>query len=175
VILLLRLLNVNIHLGQGLSKPQHFELAIRKATELGVREITPIISQHSENYIKMARWQKIIIHAAQQSGRTSIPQINAPCEYDAWVQGNPGGIILDPWGFAPAPPPNRPPSTTFPKTLPLGPEGGFSRSEVEFACQNNFTPVKLGNLILRTETASTAIISILTLVPGSSLAPILMV
>ncbi len=156
----------NIHLGLAISKPSNFEIAIQKAVELGVTSITPIISQYSEPdnkaQNKIMRLEKIIIHAAQQSGRTLMPKLNNPEKIDSWIikNNNPDfyNIILHPYT-------EKPIMREFVKNsninLLIGSEGGFSDNEIELATKNNFNAFKLGNLILRTETAVISALSIL--------------
>ena len=74
---------VLITLAQGLPKSDKMDLIIQKTTELGVREIIPVITEraqvrHSE---KIERWRKIALSASQQSGRERIPEIKEPVEF----------------------------------------------------------------------------------------------
>ena len=158
---------LSIHLGQAISKGEKLDLVIQKATELGVQEITPLITHRSEckksNLDKKhAHWIKIAISAAEQCGRTKILNVHAPTNFEQWLtQKTSIGITLDPTAslrliqnlFTQSPPKNI--------QLLIGPEGGLTPEEIKLSQQHNFKSVSLGNRILRTETAPLAAISIL--------------
>ena len=76
---------LNIHLAIAISKGERFEFVLQKSTELGVSSITPLHSERTEVKLKadrldkkMRSWNKIIIGACEQSGRTIIPELNNP-------------------------------------------------------------------------------------------------
>lgn len=162
---------INIELAQCVSKAQHFDVTLQKAVELGVNIITPIISERSERIIKFDRWQRIVISACEQSGRTDLPILNQPIELTTWC-ANANNIDANKAYFLALCTKTKNNinnlSTdlnhkTYVKTI-IGPEGGLSDLEVNFLLKNNFNLVNLGNRILRTETAGIAIISILQFV-----------
>src|SRR5690606_23195549 len=77
--------NLHIHLGQGLSRGERMDWAIQKATELGVAEITPLVSERCEVRLKderadkrMAHWRQVMISACEQCGRSSLPLLHPP-------------------------------------------------------------------------------------------------
>ena len=76
---------LRVHLGQGLSRGERMDWAIQKATELGVAEITPIVSERCEVRLKderadkrLAHWQQVAISACEQCGRSTVPLIHPP-------------------------------------------------------------------------------------------------
>ena len=75
---------VNITLMQGLLKGQKMDVVIQKTTELGVKEIMPVITERSQakETRKVSRWRKIAEEASRQSGRTFIPTIHEPVHFE---------------------------------------------------------------------------------------------
>jgi len=155
-------------LGLGISRGDRMDLAIQKATELGVSAVAPLYTQFGEVKLKAERaekklqhWQKIAVSASEQCGRLDIPAISAPCSMDEWqtTLGDCLRLLLDPSGahgiaqFAASEPASI--------ALMIGPEGGFSDQELSWGQANNFTTVSLGPRILRTETAPIAALAIL--------------
>jgi len=148
---------LRIHLGQGLSRGERMDWAIQKATELGVGEITPIVSERCEVRLKderadkrLAHWRQVAISACEQCGRSVLPVIHAPitlAEWQAHVQAE-LKLVLHPVA-APLESHARPHSLAF----LIGPEGGLSEAEVEQAKAAGFHAARLGPRVLRTETA----------------------
>ena len=148
---------LRIHLGQGLSRGERMDWAIQKATELGVSEITPIVSERCEVRLKderadkrLAHWRQVAISACEQCGRSVLPVIHAPVSLAKW-QGHVQAelkLVLHPVA-APLESHARPHSLAF----LIGPEGGLSEAEVELAKAAGFHAARLGPRVLRTETA----------------------
>lgn len=148
---------LRIHLGQGLSRGERMDWAIQKATELGVGEITPIVSERCEVRLKderadkrLAHWRQVAISACEQCGRSVLPLIHPPitlAEWQAHVQAE-LKLVLHPVA-APLESHARPQSLAF----LIGPEGGLSETEVEQAKAAGFHAARLGPRVLRTETA----------------------
>ena len=148
---------LRIHLGQGLSRGERMDWAIQKATELGVSEITPIVSERCEVRLKderadkrLAHWRQVAISACEQCGRSVLPVIHAPvslAEWQAHVQAE-LKLVLHPVA-APLESHARPHNLAF----LIGPEGGLSEAEVEQAKAAGFHAARLGPRVLRTETA----------------------
>ena len=155
-----------IHLGQGISRGEKMDYTIQKAVELGVTEITPLITEFcgvklsGERFEKrLAHWEGVIISACEQSGRNILPTIHPPQTIEIWLKNHTGvGLVLDPCGEQTI---NDLPSDISALSLLIGPEGGLSDSELIQAQQNNLTSIKLGPRILRTETAGLAVTAIL--------------
>lgn len=132
------------------------DLAIQKAVELGVTSITPIISERSQKLIqekfakRMEHWQKIIISSCEQCGNNILPQINLPTTFNHAITNKPNGLRLI---LSPRSGNTSKHSSASEVQLLIGPEGGFSSTELEKAQDHGFLPVQLGNLVLRSETA----------------------
>lgn len=158
---------LSIHLGQAISRGERMDYAIQKATELGVAQITPLVTefcqiQLAENRIdkKIAHWQAIATSAAEQSGRCSIPTVNAPMIWNDWISHQNELKII----CCPRQKEQSISSTNItPKTLSIaiGAEGGFSDREVAVAFKNEFVALPLGPRILRTETATVVALTLL--------------
>src|SRR3972149_5409523 len=75
---------VNITLMQGLLKGQKMDMVIQKTTELGVKEIMPVITERSQakETRKVSRWRKIAEEASRQCGRSIIPFVHEPVEFN---------------------------------------------------------------------------------------------
>jgi len=151
---------MNLSIAQSLIKKDHFELVLQKTTELGVKELFPIMTQRSiiklDNLSKkMPRYQTIVKEASEQSERTQLPKIHElstiktlPYElFDvvliayARETDNQLRSVISEIG-------------KHNKVLVLiGPEGGFSDTELEYL-DTVGTFVSLGDTILRSETAA---------------------
>ena len=155
--------SLRIHLGQGLSRGERMDWAIQKATELGVAEITPIVSERCEVRLKderadkrLAHWRQIAISACEQCGRSVIPQINPPVALAEWLSVEAAlKLVLHPVAEPLAS--HQPPATL---AFLIGPEGGLSDAEVEQATRAGFLPARLGPRVLRTETAPVVALSV---------------
>ncbi len=150
----------DVRLFAALIKKDNFELIIQKATELGVSEITPIISDRSEKKdLNMERAEKIIIEASEQSGRVLLPILNKPQKLEEaldeinmnFVSFNPEGESLKSGDNLKAL------KEKGPIGLLIGPEGGWSDKEIELFKSKNIPIYNLGSQILRAETAAIAI------------------
>lgn len=167
---------VRLHLGQALLKGQKMELILQKATELGVDAIWPFYSEHgihkTPKETQMERWQRIVLEACKQCDRAKPPEIHAPQEINDLIASSPpcdARLIF--WEHEgrqtlnealAAQEKNR--RSVF---FLLGPEGGFSESEVSSAQGKGFIPVSLGPRILRAETATLAATAILQFTLGN--------
>ncbi|MDE1167111.1 MAG: 16S rRNA (uracil(1498)-N(3))-methyltransferase [Pseudomonas sp.] len=149
--------SLKVHLGQGLSRGERMDWAIQKATELGVNEITPIISERCEVRLKDERaekrqlhWQQIAVSACEQCGRSTVPVIHAPQLLADWLKANDAELklVLHPVA-EPLVSHARPASLAF----LIGPEGGLNDAEVSQAQSAGFHAARLGPRVLRTETA----------------------
>jgi 16S rRNA (uracil1498-N3)-methyltransferase len=152
--------SIRLMLCQGILKGEKMDLVIQKATELGVSEIVPLISERCQvrHTRKTDRWRKIAEEAAEQCGRAVIPAVCEPVKYADFIGRLPdGGLIF--WeggGIRPDIALSRLRSSGKCIRMCVGPEGGFSLPEVEAAEEAGFIRTTLGNSILRAETASIA-------------------
>ncbi|MBD1549920.1 16S rRNA (uracil(1498)-N(3))-methyltransferase [Pseudomonas typographi] len=146
-----------IHLGQGLSRGERMDWAIQKATELGVREITPIVSERCEVRLnderadkRLAHWRQVAISACEQCGRSSVPVVHPPLPLEQWLRQVQADLKLVLHPIAePLASHARPGRLAF----LVGPEGGLASAEVGQAQAHGFEPARLGPRVLRTETA----------------------
>jgi 16S rRNA (uracil1498-N3)-methyltransferase len=137
-----------------------FEWFLEKATEIGITEIIPLICTRTEKqHFRYDRMQGILISAMLQSQQTFLPVLHEPVKFSEVVskatqeqkfiahcedENNKVQLTSQPLN----------PSTS--KMILIGPEGDFTKEEIQLALQNNFIPVALGNTRLRTETAGIA-------------------
>jgi len=160
---------LKIHLVQGISRGDRMDFVVQKATELGVKRITPVLTKYGVVKLdadraekRRAHWQKIANGACEQSGRTRLPLIDTPMPLKNWFGSKPGEVdaelILVPGAATPMA------SISAPDTkvcVLIGPEGGFSESEYIDADVSGFTAVSLGPRVLRTESAAVAALAVL--------------
>lgn len=150
-----------IHFGLAISRGERMDFAIRKSVELGVSDITPLITERcvikldeSRSDQKQSHWQRIAISASEQSGRARVPEIRRPIPFKSWINNNDGlKVILDPSSSRTL---NDLGSAPRSVCLLSGPEGGFSAHERAQAIEAGFAGVNIGPRILRTETAALA-------------------
>ena len=135
-------------------KRENFELAVQKATELGVFAIVPVLSARTvKQEINPARLAKIMREAAEQSGRGVVPELKAPLAFtDAIDEGRKYDERLffhlsgELFGSQ-----KRKGASVG---LFIGPEGGWEESEVASARERDFAIISFGPLTLRAETAA---------------------
>jgi 16S rRNA (uracil1498-N3)-methyltransferase len=160
---------LRITLGQGLLKGEKMKFVIQKTTELGVDRIIPLVSSRSiplvegeRETLRIERWRRIAQEAAKQCGRTVVPDITPIQELSDFLSEDEGTRIIL-WEGEPTPL-RKVIEKIDPKegiTLLIGPEGGFSEEEVSTAQGSGFLVAGLGQRILRAETASLSVLSIL--------------
>ncbi len=160
---------LKIHLVQGISRGERMDIVVQKATELGVKRITPVLTEFGVVKLDPDRaekrrdhWQRIAASACEQSGRTRPPLIDTPLPLKGWFGAKPAStdteLILTPVATTPLA------SLAAPETkvcVLIGPEGGFSDTEYGDAEASGFTAVSLGPRVLRTESAAIAALSVL--------------
>lgn len=160
-----------IHLGQVISKGEHMEFTLQKSTELGVMVITPLFSTRSEVHLKgdreekkLAHWQRIIISACEQCGRNRIPQLLKPLNIYEWIQqrNEETKFMLDHQAQDKIDTDN----IASKVALLVGPEGGLTIEEKNYAKAHHFISLQLGPRVLRTETAGMAAIVALQVIKG---------
>ncbi len=153
-----------VTLYQAVPKGEKFEYIIQKCTELGMSAIVPVQTERvqGEPNIRMERLAKISMSAAQQSGRGIIPSVSEKISFDeALCKMTKADIAIVPYEDESACMLKDVLRGKEPKSISLliGPEGGFSPSEIEKAKKAGVLPVSLGRRILRTETAGAATIA----------------
>jgi 16S rRNA (uracil1498-N3)-methyltransferase len=157
---------VRIDLIQAVPKPDRWDLVMQKAVELGVSNIIPILTQHTEfkpNEKKTARWQKIVLNAAQQCEVRWLPKLHALEKMEAVLSAlTEYDLVLVGSLYEGAKPLRTVPMAGKSKVaLMIGPEGDFSPAEVDAAVSAGAVPVSFGDRILRTETAAIFGLSVL--------------
>lgn len=161
---------LNIHLVQGISRGERMDFVVQKATELGVKRITPVLTDYGVVKLDSKRatkrrdhWQRVAESACEQSGRTCPPPVDAPLPLNDWFatagdrDGDSDDLILRPGAVSALS--ARSESQTG-LCLLIGPEGGFSDREYDDAGAAGFEAVSIGPRILRTETAALTAIAI---------------
>lgn len=159
--------SIPITLAMGLIKGEKWDFVIQKACELGVHQIIPFTSSRcvvktktDKIDKKLERWNKIAKEACEQCKRSTIATISSPITYqqlhhqtneqtlkliayeDADLTGNHFASLLSQY------------PTCQEILIVIGPEGGFSKEEVQFFLQQGFHCISLGGRILRAETAA---------------------
>jgi 16S rRNA (uracil1498-N3)-methyltransferase len=165
----------SITVALSIFKFDHMEWAIEKCTELGVSRIIPVIAQRTKAQLaaaankRRARWQRVAQQAAEQSRRIALPEIELPLRVKEIVTRKAAlGILLDesestlalnsilrshPFGEE--------------VMLAIGPEGGWTQTELDLFHGAGWISASLGSTILRAETAAIAA----TAIVFSELAP----
>ncbi|MSQ60203.1 MAG: 16S rRNA (uracil(1498)-N(3))-methyltransferase [Betaproteobacteria bacterium] len=156
-----------IALAQGMSSREKMDLTLQKATELGISEIFPIVTQRSVIKLsderagrRVEHWQGVVSAACEQCGRNKIPVIHGVQRFDRWLAALPRTspdlrLLLSPAGsirLKDIAPPSR-------ILLLVGPEGGLTPEEREPAQGFGFQAMVLGPRVLRTETAALAAVA----------------
>ncbi|HUL31809.1 MAG TPA: RsmE family RNA methyltransferase [Thermodesulfobacteriota bacterium] len=162
--------SLEIVLLQALPEKERMEMIIQKATELGISAIFPFQSERSISFEereakqkKAHRWQHIAVRAVQQSRRAKVPYVGACRPFQEVLENcKEAGLKLLLWEKEGEPLKRvlrRQPARKI--YAMVGPEGGFTRGEVTSAANHGFSAVKLGQRILRTETAAITLVAIL--------------
>jgi 16S rRNA (uracil1498-N3)-methyltransferase len=145
----------NVMLYCSILKRENFEWVIQKATEVGVREIIPILSSRTVKMgLKIERLGAIAKEAAEQSGRGIIPRIHPPQDFSEALKDAPSNVSH--FFFHPERSPLQRDESNGHSSIGvwIGPEGGWTEKEVALAKEKGFSLVSLGSLALRAETAA---------------------
>jgi 16S rRNA (uracil1498-N3)-methyltransferase len=148
--------NYRLHIAIAPTKnPERFEWFLEKATEIGIDRITPLICDRSEKQnLKRERAERILVSAMKQSLNAWLPELESPAAFKEFIARDLTGQKFIPH------------CETGEKQeihqavvrgenviLLVGPEGDFTREEIEAAIMLGFSPVSFGENRLRTETA----------------------
>ncbi len=151
-----------------------FEWFLEKATEIGVSEIIPLVCSRTEKTaFKFERMKSILVSAMLQSQQCCLPVLHEPVQFGKLWQSSKTLPKLDEYGqkfiahciddekrnLA-----DLVNESLASKIILIGPEGDFTADEIEFALQNHFSAVALGETRLRTETAGIVAATLLCLV-----------
>lgn len=131
---------------------ERIEWFLEKATELGITEVTLLLCSNSERkQVKEERFEKILVSAMKQSQRLYLPKLNSLVTFKEFIQKHPKGALAHCYEgekkFLN--------SVLQPANYPIliGPEGDFSKEEVDLASTSGYDFISLGTNRLRTETA----------------------
>jgi 16S rRNA (uracil1498-N3)-methyltransferase len=137
------------------------DLILQKSVELGVSRIQPLWMQRCQARVRgerlgkrMKHWQGIIINACEQCGRSTLPGLCAPEDYPAWInRQDPAalGLMLQPDSVQTL---HDLPQPEGDIVILVGPEGGLNQEEQRLAVLAGFRGIRLGQRVLRTETAA---------------------
>lgn len=160
---------LNLHLGQVISRGDRMEFTIQKSVELGVNTITPLFSDRCGVKLngerlekKIQQWQKIVVSACEQSGRSQVPMVRPAMDLHDWCSEPTSALKLNLHPRAAHGINGLDLAHTRVRLL-IGPEGGLSAEEIAMTETYQFTDVLLGPRVLRTETASLTAITALQL------------
>jgi 16S rRNA (uracil1498-N3)-methyltransferase len=161
---------VEIVLLQALPEKERMEWIIQKTTELGVSTLIPFksvrsisLEEREAKQKKAHRWQEVAVKAVQQSRRAWVPRIEAYRSFSKALDACEGeGLKILLWEKTGEPLKQVMRQHNERKIFAMvGPEGGFTEEEVAEAGDAGFIPVKLGQRILRTETAAIVLVALL--------------
>ncbi len=165
-----------VTLAKAVTKGKTMDLAVQKATELGVHRFVPLICERTVSQVddegaaaRVAKWQAIAIESIKQCGSAWLPKIDSPVSLEKFAAEN-ANFELSLVGALT-------PEATHPRSrfenfrakhgrLPasiclwVGPEGDFTEAEMEVMKRVGALPVSLGSLVLRSETAAIYLTSI---------------
>ena len=168
----------SLWVGQGILKGDKMDTVIQKCTELGVTRFSAFQSSRCQgkldpghNRKKHERWQRVGLAACKQCLRLQTMKIDMPMDYGDFLQVDEEGRDLRLLFWEEERDFHLRDITKFNKVqsiaVILGPEGGLSRDEVDFARQVGWQTVSLGERILRAETATLTAVSIVQFLTGN--------
>ena len=163
---------LRLTLAVALLKGEKFDLVVQKASELGVDRVVPVITKHadirlrdeSDSAKRVARWQRIALEAAKQSGRAVVPQVDSPVAFGSLIQtaiqtaASDGAIpclmFSEREGQSLREAAKNLPAKVSRITALVGSEGGWADEELEAARDGGWAIVTLSGRTLRAETAA---------------------
>lgn len=155
---------LDLALAVALLKGEKFDLVVQKGTELGVNSFIPLITRYADIRLRddadaakrVARWQRIALEAAKQSGRAVVPEVGMPAPFELVIR-EASCLLFSERGGQPLNPDLKPESI---KAV-IGSEGGWSDEELDQARAAGVSIVTLGGRVLRAETAAIATAALL--------------
>lgn len=160
-----------VTLALGMPANDRMDALVEKATELGVAAIQPLVCERSVLRLAGERaerrrehWQGIAVAAAEQSGRTRVPQVAPVLGFAQWLGGAPA-CAETLWMLSLGDQARAAAALEAPASLCVlsGPEGGLAPAEAQAARDAGFAPVSLGPRVLRADTAPLALLAFLGL------------
>lgn len=144
---------------QAVPKGKRMDFVVEKAAELGATRIVPLVTDRSVVKAgegnKLERWRRIAESAARQSLRTVVPEVSAPMGFRDALGGADGAVLLHNGDGLPP----LEAVVAAPAGLFVGPEGGWSGAEMEYAEENGAAFAHIGMNRLRSETAGIAAVA----------------
>lgn len=160
---------LELTLAVALLKGEKFDLVVQKATELGAARIVPVVTKLADVRLRdtsdatkrVARWQRIALEAAKQSGRAVVPDVLDPVGFESLVSetGSNRAIMFSERDGQPIAEALVELSTSL--TALVGSEGGWTDQEITMARDNGWRIVTLGGRTLRAETAAITVVALL--------------
>jgi 16S rRNA (uracil1498-N3)-methyltransferase len=159
---------------QSLVAADVMDWIVRKAVELGVATIEPVVALRSQRPPaerldrRIARWQQIAISACEQCGRNRIPRIAPILSLSDWLERQ--GDLDHSLVLAPGAPASllALARAALPTRILVGPEGGLDDGELRAACARGARAAHLGARVLRAETAALAALATLDAIAGDA-------
>jgi len=167
---------LDLTLGVALLKGEKFDLVVQKATELGVWRIVPVVTKRADVRLRegrdataarLARWRRLALEAAKQSGRARLPEVCAPVEFASLFETEAGSDVEQRLMFTErggrglletiAEWPTRP-AKLF---ALVGAEGGWDDEELARAAGAGWLSITFGGRVLRAETAAIIVAGLL--------------
>lgn len=168
---------LDLTLAVALLKGEKFDLVVRKATELGVWRIVPVVTKRADVRLRggreagdrLARWRRVALEAAKQSGRARLPEVCVPVAFAALVETEAGAeriaerqlLFTERGGRGLSETVREWPDSAAKLTALVGPEGGWEDEELALAVASGWLPVTFGGRILRAETAGVVVAALL--------------
>jgi 16S rRNA (uracil1498-N3)-methyltransferase len=168
---------LDLTLAIALLKGEKFDLVIQKTTELGVKRIVPLDTERGDVHLRdsnssekrLARWRRIALEAAKQTGRAYVPEVAAPAPFSSLLSSNAEDKSASTVRVMFS---ERDGTSLVEATLSIaaqpteiialvGPEGGWSDEEIGAARAGGWGIVTLGGRTLRAETAGIAVVTLL--------------
>ncbi len=160
-----RELPLAVHIVQSASKSEKIETVLQKGTELGAAGFQIVVSERSQFRLpeskresRLGRWRKIIIEAAEQSGRTMLPTL-AYCDALGELSLQQQAYVLHPAAHRSFAAIREQLASASAISLAVGPEGGFSERDLQQLQDMGCDSVSFGPRIMRTETAAPALLA----------------
>lgn len=162
---------IEIVVVQALSRGERMDQTLQKCTELGASSFLPLLTERVEVRLggdklvkRLEHWQGVVISACEQSGRARIPRVHSPLHLTDWLTSERSGLslVLTPGADTPLALTSLPASVQ----IAIGPEGGFSPTELDLMVSRDVRAVSLGPRVLRTETAAPAAVAVIQAVAG---------
>lgn len=162
---------LRVTLAQAVAKGEKFDLIVQKATELGVSRIAPLLTEKTDVKLngeqaekRVERWRRISLESLKQSGRRRLVDIRPPATIAQFIDENSGSnslLVFSERGGVTLREALSTRSAHRPIAALVGPEGGWSDTELLLLEQRGAKAVTLGPRVLRTETAGIVALALL--------------